>query len=190
MFIFSDDSGINKAMREVETLSALDSECVVKYFDSWIENNCLLIQMELCSDNLKNIIQQKPNFFKRQKMQMMSLVEFYISCQIFREILECVQFLHEKNSHEIIHRDLKPENILVNLGQPNKRFLKIGDFGLAIFHDLQSMSHTLDVGTPRYMAPEVCKRTGLGEKRSYNTKADVYSLGFIAQDVFDFDINS
>ena len=44
------------------------------------------------------------------------------------------------------------------------------------------------IGTFGYMAPEVI--LGFNGKSKYTTKADVYSLGIIAQKLFDFDINS
>ena len=117
-------------MREVNTLSKCSAEYVVQYFDSWIENNCLYIQMELCSDNLRNVINEKREYFKRQPNEAMNTIEYYISCQLFKEVLECVQYLHESNP-KIMHRDLKPENILITENTNNHRFLKLCDFGLA-----------------------------------------------------------
>ena len=170
-------------MREVNTLSQLSGEYVVQYFDHWIENNnCLYIQMELCSDNLQNIIRQKPRIFKREKTEPMKAIEYFISCELFKELLECVQYLHESNP-PVIHRDLKPQNILVYEYPKNNRFLKVGDFGCAKFISLITATQTQCEGTLFYMAPEVKK----GKK--YNTKADIYSLGMIAQEVFEFDIN-
>ena len=170
-------------MREVNTLLQLSDEYVVQYFDHWIENNnCLYIQMELCSDNLQNIIQQKPGVFRREKTETMKAIEYYICCELFKELLECVQYLHESNP-PVIHRDLKPQNILVYEYPKNNRFLKVGDFGCAKFISLITTTHTQGEGTLYYMAPEVKK----GKK--YNTKADIYSLGMIAQEIFDFDIN-
>ena len=55
-------------LRGANTLAKCSGDYVVQYFDHWIENNdCLYIQMELCSDNLKNIIQQKQQFFRKEK---------------------------------------------------------------------------------------------------------------------------
>ena len=83
--------------------------------------------MELCSDNLKNIIQQKPKIFGREESEPMNPIEYFISCQIFKELLECVQYLHESNP-PVIHGNLKMENILVSDIPRNGKFLKLGDF--------------------------------------------------------------
>ncbi|CAG2183991.1 unnamed protein product [Oppiella nova] len=80
----------------------------------------------------------------------MDCVEYLISCEILRQILESVQYLHELNP-QIIHRDLKPENILIAEN--------LCDFGLATvldkrIHYQTNNKHTADVGDMRYMAPE------------------------------------
>ena len=138
--------------------------------------------MELCSHNLNKVIEEKPKCFERQSSEAMNSIEFYISCQLFKELLESVGYLHESNP-PIIHRDLKPANILITEESRNGRFLKLCDFGLATFDSLTTATHTEGKGTPKYIAPEVYQ--GL-----YNTKADIFSLGVIAQELFDIDIYS
>ena len=132
--------------------------------------------MELCSDNLQNIIQQKPHFFGREDSEPMKPIEYFISCQIFQEILECVQYLHE--SH-FVHRDLNPRNILVNLIPKNKRFVKICDFGLAQHGTISTRSRTGGVGTLNYMAPEV----NLAKK--YSSMCDIFSIGIIGIELYN-----
>ncbi len=180
-----DSQNLEDILKEVKILSSLSEVHVVRYFDSWIENNNLYIQMELCSHNLKKVIEEKPKCFERQSSEAMNSIEFYISCQLFKELLESVGYLHESNP-PIIHRDLKPHNILITEESRNGRFLKLCDFGLATFDSLRTAPHTVGKGTPKYMAPEVSNTHGYG----YNTKADIYSLGTIAQELFDVDINS
>ncbi len=86
--------------------------------------------------------------------------------------------MHKQNP-STIHKDLKPENILITQGK-NGRFIKIGDFGTSIFHFSSSQTYTSDVGTPKFMAPEVIY------ENKYDTKADIHSLGVISQ--YNFDI--
>ena len=161
----------NNVLREVSVLAKCSGDYVVQYYDSWIENNnCLYIQIEFCSDNLKTIIEEKSKCFERQSSEAMDLIEFYISCQLFRELLECVQYIHGLNP-PIIHRDLKTQNILINEKPRNHRFLKLCDFCLA--QEYNSI-------------PEI----GSSDKNIPSTKADIYSLGKITELLFNLEIDS
>jgi hypothetical protein len=140
-------------------------------------NNLLLhIQMELCLKTLKDIIEEN-----KQKNDNMTRINYYILSELLIEILESVNFLHKQNP-PIIHRDLKPSNILINFGN-NGRFAKLGDFGLAKLHESDQQSHTKGVGTEDYSAPET------STSKYYNTKVDVYSLGIIGNEMFNFSCN-
>jgi serine/threonine protein kinase len=169
--------------KELKLLAKIESEFVVRYITSWKESeNFLFIQMELCSSTLKEVIFKKKQEFNRNGREAMNITEFYISNELFKEIVEGINYLHNLET-PIIHRDLKPQNLLITSGI-NGRFIKIADFGLATFHDSNEQSHTKNMGTVKYCALEV--QNG----RNYNTKADIYSLGVLAQDLFDVDIYS
>src|ERR1700751_2722017 len=59
-------------VREIENLSKLQNERVVRYMKTWIDNNnSLYIQMEFCSDNLRNILDVKHLVFNRQSEDSM-----------------------------------------------------------------------------------------------------------------------
>ncbi|XP_054169000.1 dual specificity protein kinase shkA-like [Oppia nitens] len=133
--------------------------------------------------SLKEAIKLKAQVFQRQSSdEPMDCMEYYITCEILLEVLECVRYLHELNP-PVIHRDLKPDNILIANDIINGRFVKLCDLGLITVHEMVLQSHTGGVGTPKYMAPEVMSG------RKYNTKADVYSIGVTIEKLFDFDIN-
>lgn len=79
-----------------------------------------------------------------------------------------MRHIHRKS---VLHRDLKPSNILLS-----KEFHpRIGDFGLSRMIDLDESGSSLSrqVGTPAYMAPEMCKNV------QYTNKVDVFSFGLI-----------
>ncbi|CAG2103916.1 unnamed protein product, partial [Medioppia subpectinata] len=182
------DENKQKALKEVKNLAKLDQNFAVKYYNSWLESNHLYIQMQFCAQSLRSLLAEKAIVFGRQpEDQMNSVFEYYISCQIFKEILESVQYLHKSNP-PIIHRDLKPDNILIDTNFTSNRFIKLCDFGLATDHnvDRQTASryeHSV-VGTFAYMAPEMIS----GNK--YNHKSDIYSLSLIGQKVFDIDLQA
>ncbi len=137
--------------------------------------------MQLCFNNLSEIIEQKKNEFKRKEFEAMTLLEYYISSELFKEILEAVNYLHLLKP-PIIHRDLKPNNILITDGT-NGRFVKITDFGLATFHKFDKQTHTALMGCAKYVAFEVL------DGRNYDMKADIYSLGVVSRDLFYIDID-
>eukprot|EP00640_Fibrocapsa_japonica_P004091 CAMPEP_0113951412 /NCGR_PEP_ID=MMETSP1339-20121228/86007_1 /TAXON_ID=94617 /ORGANISM="Fibrocapsa japonica" /LENGTH=219 /DNA_ID=CAMNT_0000959649 /DNA_START=100 /DNA_END=759 /DNA_ORIENTATION=+ /assembly_acc=CAM_ASM_000762 len=92
------------------------------------------------------------------------------------KLAKVMWYLHDlaDAQNHILHRDLKPQNI----GITEEREIKLYDFGLCKLipkstseQDFYKM--TGDVGTVRYMAPEVAL------KQAYNEKAEVFSFGMI-----------
>jgi len=86
---------------------------------------------------------------------------------LFLQVLEGVQFLHNKN---LIHRDLKPENILIN----NLGIVKLADFGLARELPEPGILLTKNVCTIWYRSPELLY--GCSE---YSKEVDIWSLGCV-----------
>ena len=92
------------------------------------------------------------------------------ACQIIKQVLLAINYMHNQN---IMHRDLKPENILLVSKEEGNLDVKITDFGFAChFKKGQTIDDTL--GSPLYMAPEIC------EEQDYNEKVDIWSIGVIA----------
>ena len=175
-----DTIDIKYVIREIEAMIKVKGERIVRYMDSCVDHNYnIYIQMEFCSNNLKNILQNRRKVFPRNDSQPMNRIEYYICCQIFIELLEAVDYLHQYKP-QIMHRDLKPANILFDEKGMNGIFFKLCDFGLAKFNE--GGSHTRMVGTMKYMAPEV------RDENHYNTKSDVYSLGRIGYELLEIDI--
>jgi serine/threonine protein kinase len=103
------------------------------------------------SDALHELTQE----LNQKPFEVIGLIDYYISSELFIEILESVYYLHKQ---KVIHRDLKPTNILITNGIKN-RFVKIAGFGLAVIHEYTKQSHTSDRGTLKYIAPQVFSGT-------------------------------
>jgi alpha-tubulin suppressor-like RCC1 family protein len=204
-----DDKFTDFVMRELQIMSQLKSDFVVNLKSAWVEPNYLSekgydvnkhskvpekhpvfdknnkfllhIQMELCGATLEEMISWMKNDLNDNQSEIISPLGYYVASESLVEILECVNYLHKHNP-PIIHRDIKPSNIMITNGK-NGRFLRLADFGLATTHESKKQPHTEDIGTPKYVAPEVIS------SKYYDTKADIYSLGFVVQDLFWLDFN-
>ena len=106
--------------------------------------------------------------------------------KIFTQVVKAVGYLH--NVEKVAHRDLKPENILLT----DKFDAKLSDFGLSKkCEPEENMLMQTRCGSPHYVAPEIitaetCRRKAVAgmtyqicEKKCYDEKADVWSLGVI-----------
>ncbi len=192
----------HRVFRETQMMAKSNeiSAHVVQYYSSWFEfvnlkhsnesldRPILYIQMELCKRNLDEVIQDMKNdvyLRSSQKNQNLTKSGYFIACELFREILEGVQYLHGLN---IIHTDLKEENIFITNGH-DKRFVKIGDFGESKFHEHKGQFHTGGSGTVSHRAPEITDNINEDNKADYNTKADIYSLAVLIKRLFSINVN-
>ena len=148
---------LESIVREVDILRSLDHPNIVKYFETYEDENYIHIVMEyIPGDNLFKLITNK-KYFKFTEREI---------CQIITCTLKAVSFLHHNH---IVHRDIKPENILFSVpGDFNA--LKLIDFGLSKVNN--SKNDNRRVGTPFYMAPEMIKGNGVFE-------SDIWSIGVI-----------
>ena len=131
---------------------------MVKYFDSFEENNNINIVMEYCDKGDLN------DFILRKKEEN-KLIEEAIIWNLFIKITIGLAHIHKM---KILHRDLKTMNIFLK----DEFQVKIGDLGVAKILLKNSFAKTL-IGTPYYLSPEIC------EEKPYNDKSDVWALGCI-----------
>ena len=182
-FSITDRSLIDLVANECLQLKHQSIDKCAQIFDIWVENNTFLyIKMELCTENLNNFLEEKTRIFDRKMTEVMNSIEFYISCQLFRELLESVKYLHELNP-PIIHRNLKPHNILITKSSKEGHFFKLTDVGFASLYASIETSTIYSNDSLKYIAPEVIN------KESITTKTNIFSLGKIAFELFNLKIN-
>ena len=143
---------------EAKILSSVKSIYIVRYYDSFEENNYLNIVMEYCDGGDLN------QFIEKNKESNILLKEDLI-WTIFLKITIGLATLHKS---KILHRDLKALNIFLTKNLD----IKIGDFGVAKILTQTGFAKTL-IGTPYYLSPELC------DEQPYNDKSDVWALGCI-----------
>ncbi|KAL2612674.1 hypothetical protein R1flu_024366 [Riccia fluitans] len=208
----------DKILREVATLSSLQHHHVVRYYQAWIETEVGNVQKTLKSgpqdsedseflsvvdsDSVADSSRSDAGRTSGETIFLYIQMEYcprtlrqvFDTCsmpenkdeiwRIFRQLVEGLAHIHGQG---IIHRDLNPNNIFFDA----RGDIKIGDFGLAKFTNLEepdretkpiapaevasvSFEGTGQVGTYLYTAPEV--EQGLPH---VDVKVDMYSLGVV-----------
>ena len=143
---------------ESKILKSINSKYVVKYYDSFEEDNKLNIVMEYCECGDLN------DFIEKQKKTKHLLQENLI----WKFFIKITLGLADIHKLKILHRDLKSLNIF--LKQEND--VRVGDLGVAKVLNHTFFAKTF-IGTPYYLSPEIC------EDKPYNDKSDVWALGCI-----------
>ncbi|KAL0227692.1 hypothetical protein RCL1_003835 [Eukaryota sp. TZLM3-RCL] len=143
------------AISECHILASLDtSPHIIRYYDSFFENDSLYIVMELGDGNLSDLIRKHNGPLPRDTIW-----------KYFIQVLIGLHFIHSK---KILHRDIKSLNVFLSGGNA-----KLGDFGIS-----KSLATTSDmantfIGTPLYLSYEVA------QGRPYSFSSDCWSLGVL-----------
>lgn len=176
-----DEDEIMQLTREIETLSKLEHENIVRYYTSVKlkdyddmfkkEYKYFCIQMQYCKKTLKTFIY---NFNSTQETEK--------RIKILKQIFDGLKYIHDNG---IMHRDLNPNNIFLAYSD----IIKIGDFGssrqTAVLctdgsdDEVSRKGLTTYIGTKIYSAPEL-------KSGRYDKRIDLYSLGIIVFEMFHF----
>lgn len=151
-----------EAIKESETLAMLNHCNIITYFDSFVEDDNLLIEMEYADNGSlrEKIVAAPPNSRFPEE-----LIKWYAF-----QITSAIEHIHGIG---ILHRDIKSENIFLTRSD----IVKVGDFGISkVLTGPLDTSNTV-VGTPYYMAPELL----MG--KPYCEKIDIFALGCIIHEL-------
>ena len=150
--LFKDLSNSESNIREVSMLKYLNHPNIVKIKGYCNIDDNFLIIMEKAKFSLYYAIED----VKKEQRPY-----------IIFQILSALKYIHSKN---IAHRDIKPQNILIF----NDIDVKICDFGCAKQGILQGDTHTEEVVTIWYRAPEVILNSG-----KYDYSVDIWATGVL-----------
>ncbi|CAD8202906.1 unnamed protein product [Paramecium pentaurelia] len=166
IFDMMDPKHREKCLKEVKLMQPLDHPNIIKYLDSFLYNNELIIATEWAEKgDLKKLIKNaKADDTPFEEVQMWNYI---------LQIASALSHMHEKR---IMHRDLKPANIFIG----GDGTLKVGDLGLGRIFSSETIEAYSKVGTPLYMSPELLHGEG------YDMKSDIWSLGCIAYEMAEF----
>ncbi|GLI67276.1 hypothetical protein VaNZ11_011460 [Volvox africanus] len=161
------------AIDEARLLAQLNHPYVIRYYDSFMDaENRLNIIMEYAS---KGTVKGLLKNFRGRPMP---------EDAVWRIIIQTLLGLHYLHSKKIIHRDIKAANLFIDANDN----IKIGDLGIARALSATSNLARTQLGTPYYLAPEVC------EDKPYNAKSDIWSFGVVLYECcmgcYPFDVDN
>ncbi len=140
--------------REAETTGQLNHPNIVKIHGVGEERGLAYIAMELLTGS--DLIRHT------RKNDLLSPT---MAMGIVYKAAKAIHYAHENH---VIHRDLKPANIMFD---PERRKIKLTDFGIARFVDASQTHAGIILGTPAYMSPEQL------EGAKIDGRSDLFSLG-------------
>ncbi|CAG2168345.1 unnamed protein product, partial [Oppiella nova] len=147
----------------------------------------LHVQMDHYSLTLHDVLTQLRRYFDAKPRKLLPDLGYYIMSELLLEIMEGLDYLHTRDP-PITHRKLRTDNIFID-PRSGALFVKLGKFTRPEHRDVPRGAQTMSVSvvfnksSHKYLAPEV------KQNQKYSNKSDVYCMGVIIQDMFNFDIN-
>ena len=136
----NDPNEASAVIQEVHILASLQHPFIVRYFDSFVERSKLFLVMEYAPNgSLATVLAQHQRTHRP-----------IAEDTIWRYALQLLLGLHTIHQRRVVHRDIKPHNFLGANDTVN------GDFGVSrVLSETANLATTL-VGSPGYLAPELC----------------------------------
>lgn len=160
-----DPESIFHLKREFRALADVVHPNLVRLYDLVCDDAEAMFSMELIRGREIQVQEELHSFDGAPEAS--GGMRFREACRIGAPLIEGVQALHDRG---LVHRDLKPSNI--RLGDDGRVVLL--DFGSVLQRRGSGQGASGMVGTPAYMAPEVCTGLVAGDEA-----CDWYSLGCV-----------
>lgn len=160
-----DKNRLDRFKREIDALSLIDSEFILKVLDYNLEANKPYYVSEFCAGS--SLDRATP--FWHTEID----AKFNICIDVCKAV-----FKAHNNNPPIVHRDIKPGNIFL---RKVKGPAVLGDFGICHFEDGQQITLVGDVMGPRdWTHPDLES----GRSKEALPKHDIYSLGKLIYWIF------
>jgi len=159
-------SEIQKFNKEIQNMKRCQCDNSVKIYDFSDTEKEFIIIMELCDQNLMDILSDKEKGFNAEE----------IKC-ILLQLNNAFRLMKENG---ILHRDIKTNNILVKYLNEEKTKFKVllCDYGISRQIESLTRNYMSHVGTHCYTAPEILN------DEIYNYKCDLWSLGITIYELY------
>ncbi|MCP5145614.1 MAG: CHASE2 domain-containing protein [Gammaproteobacteria bacterium] len=144
----------SRFFREAETAGRLTHPNIVSIYDVGEEHDLCYIAMEFLEGH------DLARYCKEGNLLPVPIV--------LGIVFKAAMALDYAHKHNIVHRDIKPANIMF---EPDKKAVKLTDFGIARITDSSKTKTGMVLGTPSYMSPEQLS----GKK--VDGRSDLFSLG-------------
>lgn len=159
----------NLVLNEVKVLSTLNHQNIVRYFNSWVENQkgqkILFIQMESTELSLRQLLDKQTHKLQHKQTIL-----------ILKDISQALQYIHDSG---FVHCDLCPQNILLKSTQIGYQAL-ISDFGQVVKRcDTQQMVKNIDFVIPLHLPPEYTYS-------QTHSSIDIFSFGVLMLEMLCF----
>ena len=142
----------SRVLSEINILSSLNHEHIVKYENSFEDKKNTYLLMEYCNKGtLESLVKSRKN-----------LEEYEIRYHMF-QVLSALQYLRKE---KIVHRNLTLNNIFLE----DLKTIKIGDFFFAYKESENNERSDIICGTPGYFTPE-------SNNCIFNHKTDIFCFG-------------
>jgi len=159
--LLDDATARARFQREIEHAVAIEHPHVVPVYAAGFERPHFYLAMRLIRGaDLARLVSTEGPLVEERALRVLG------------QVASALHAIHERG---MVHRDVKPANVLLwGAGQDDEHAM-LTDFGIAkALNDSRNLTGLGAVGTPAYMAPEVC----LG--RSALPASDQYSLACLA----------
>jgi len=159
---FAGDAGArSRFQREIDHAVAIEHPHVVPVYSAGFEPPHFYIAMRLVTGpDLSEALRQSGALPEDRALRLLGQI---------------ASALHSVHSKGLVHRDIKPHNVLLWAAGTEDEHAMLTDFGIAkALDDTRSLTGVGAIGTPAYMAPEVC----LGQPA--RPASDQYSLACMA----------